>query len=456
MGVNTTEKYVVPQICCNCGSRPGSRKMLQTGSASVDAGRRKYEWRVPICPECEKKLAGKTLTPIWGGLALFAVVTATLMFQMATAPPEEHASLITGSVLFALLAAVIILGLSLLTRKLFFSRHRLSSFDGRYFKFKNEQFFAEFARLNPDLVDPAFTPAENDASPASGGEPIKKEAVPDEDVEPLSEDGAPKEQEKESGERSESVGIETKEPPVRVRDPLPEEMTDSEEPEAESEPVGIEIKEPPRKVRSQLPEYLSDSEEPEELTPTDSSELKEAGDLALAEDTRLEGMERLREFIKRHPDCSAPYCLLAQALSAHSRKKEAAILLMEAFPKVGRKSRVANSLGLLFFFELGNLDESIHWFLKSIYAMSAKPDLWEPYIHLSGIFAEFKRRAEAAGLKRAADSIRGSSTLLDHAWLKRFEAMMGDRRQESIEQPLLQAYEDFIKDSLQNIERNAT
>lgn len=151
----------------------------------------------------------------------------------------------------------------------------------------------------------------------------------------------------------------------------------------------------------------------EAITFDNSQALRNANELALNESSSEEGMRQLREIIENHSDCSAPYNLLAQALRKYKRNHEAEKLLFKAFNKVLKKSSIGNSLGSLYFFDLGDLEKSIEWFTKSILAESPENrSEWGSYLYLSGIYNSYGFEEEASLLKKLADHVRGHPVLL--------------------------------------------
>ena len=199
-------------------------------------------------------------------------------------------------------------------------------------------------------------------------------------------------------------------------------------------------------------ELWIDSPDQEPITFENSQELREANELALNESSIEEGIQKLRNIVQKHPDCSSPNCLLAYALRQQKRVAEAEKLLLEAFPKVLKKSDLGNSLGILYFFDLGNLEKSTEWFVKSI--LAERPETrsnWGSYLYLSGIYNSYGLQQEASQLKKLADQIRGHPASLSYEWNQKLGNMKSKASQQSITSILKETWNSAIKIELEKI-----
>jgi len=153
-------------------------------------------------------------------------------------------------------------------------------------------------------------------------------------------------------------------------------------------------------------EIMSDSINPEAITYDGSEDLRQASSLAERENTREEGLNKLSEFIKKYPDSSDPYVYLAWRLVDAHRIEDAEALLLEAYPKVLKKSNVADSLGSLYLNKRKDLLKAAEWYVKSVAAAGANPSDWHPYLYLSGIYRYYGLNHIASTLQSIANEVR--------------------------------------------------
>jgi hypothetical protein len=198
-----------------------------------------------------------------------------------------------------------------------------------------------------------------------------------------------------------------------------------------------------------------DSQNPETLNYDRSEELRQANSMALAENTRAEGVKMLHDIITKHPDCSDPYCLLEQVLINMSQVEKAEKLLLEAFPKVLKKSKIASALGSHYFFQRKNLPKSIEWYVKSVATAGSGPIIWSPYLYLSGIYNSFGFGEIASDLQGVANQVRGNPVDLDTNWQHDLETRKSQVSEKMIHSLLEKAFEQTIAPILNGLKKKS-
>jgi len=194
--------------------------------------------------------------------------------------------------------------------------------------------------------------------------------------------------------------------------------------------------------------YVADSQDPEAVSYDDSEELRQSNSLALEENTRAEGLKRLSEIIKKYPDSSDPYGLLAQALIKTNKVGEAEGLLLEAYPKVLKKSKIAGSLGSHYLFQKKDLLKAIEWYVKSVAAAGSSPTAWSPYLYLSGIYKSFGFFDIASELQGIANLVRGNPVDLTTAWHRDLESMKVQASADTVRSLLKEDFERAISPAI--------
>lgn len=198
-------------------------------------------------------------------------------------------------------------------------------------------------------------------------------------------------------------------------------------------------------------EIMSDSLDPEAITYDSSEELRQACSLAKGENTGEEGLNKLSEIIKKYPDSSDPYTVLALRLIEAHRVGEAEALLLEAYPKVLKKSNVADSLASLYFNEKKDLLKAVEWYVKSVAAAGSHPSDWPPYLYLSGIYRHYGFNNIASDLQAIANEVRKNPIDLTAGFYSDLETMKARISADSASSLLKLLKEDFMRATSQSI-----
>jgi ribosomal protein S27E len=96
-------------------------------------------------------------------------------------------------------------------------------------------------------------------------------------------------------------------------------------------------------------------------------------------------------------------------------------LLLEAYPKVLKKSNVADSLGSIYRLKKKDLSKAVEWYVRSVAAAGAHPSDWSPYLYLSGIYRYFGLNQIASGLQAIANEVRKNPIDLTSDYFKGLE-----------------------------------
>ncbi|MCI0411331.1 HEAT repeat domain-containing protein [bacterium] len=191
--------------------------------------------------------------------------------------------------------------------------------------------------------------------------------------------------------------------------------------------------------------FWKDSELEEEVTYDNSIEIREANSLALEKSSAEEGISRLKQIAAAHPDCSAPYCLTAQALVKLNKEEEAEQILLHSLELVKKKSHVADSLGYFYFQRKNDLPKSIQWYAISVYAQREQPSLWAPHLYLSGIFSGFGIEDAAHAMRERANIIYKNPVHLSSEWTDKLRFMQSLISEGSAKSVLTRVWQELRK-----------
>lgn len=141
----------MPKLCANCGKNRGESKwpIYSRYNVSVKLTRTTYKksrFFVPVCTTCKTLLEGdksRWLNIIWvSAIGTFVFLGLTIfLYQYAR---------------FFLTISMMALGVSIyayIHRTRYWRHSGIGSYDGRYFKFNNPNFFKRFSKRNPAMVD---------------------------------------------------------------------------------------------------------------------------------------------------------------------------------------------------------------------------------------------------------------------------------------------------------------
>ncbi len=148
----------MPDRCCKCGAehpedsweiehtqtRIGAATLLMMWFGFYQVKTRTWSFVVPMCAACRRSIRHDR----WIGYAVVAITVLLIIGGVILAerrfPPGDAR---TGAFALFIIGGLLVVGLELMVLC-----ERLSKFNGKHLRFKNERFHTAFAELNPDLV----------------------------------------------------------------------------------------------------------------------------------------------------------------------------------------------------------------------------------------------------------------------------------------------------------------